>query len=283
MSNFKREPRYIVFKLKDIKKYIGPDFEAMETLYAFGNHITAGRIADGKLPFNAVVVEQDWPEFEPTWEAIEARMTGKPSPATSLRAEVERLRKVYNRAVMVDHGHYMADGDIHQIEMDNDALRAEVEALAASLDANWVTHQRVAKAEARVAELEAAIGAPPHVDPAYFASLIQPPATRRLIIPKLVAWLESPGESFRTLLPFLDMDYQTAYEEGWMDFTNAVFERVERTEEHIRARIAALEAALDRYGMHLPSCEMLPDDPDRDDPHCTCGLNKALRGEANHD
>lgn len=46
-----------------------------------------------------------------------------------------------------------------------------------------------------------------------------------------------------------------------------------------RARIAALEAALERYGMHLRSCEMLPRDPDRNDPHCTCGLNKALRGE----
>ena len=30
---------------------------------------------DGKPPFNAVVVEQDWPEFEMVWDAIEARMT----------------------------------------------------------------------------------------------------------------------------------------------------------------------------------------------------------------
>lgn len=44
-------------------------------------------------------------------------------------------------------------------------------------------------------------------------------------------------------------------------------------------RISELEAALDRYGKHTPECELDPDDPDRDDPHCTCGLCKALLGE----
>lgn len=35
-----------------------------------------GREEVGKAPLECVVVESDWPEYEPTWEAIEARMTG---------------------------------------------------------------------------------------------------------------------------------------------------------------------------------------------------------------
>lgn len=80
MSEFKREPRYVVFKLKDIEKYLTEGEK--DSLMCIGDEIAYGRANDGKQPFNAVVVEQDWPEFEPTWAAIEARMTanavGKP-------------------------------------------------------------------------------------------------------------------------------------------------------------------------------------------------------------
>ena len=72
-EQFKREPRYVVFKIKDIHAYLSAaQIDALQTV---GETIAAGRAIEGKPPFNAVVVEQDWPEFEPTWEAIEARMT----------------------------------------------------------------------------------------------------------------------------------------------------------------------------------------------------------------
>lgn len=72
-EQFKREWRYVVFKIKDIHAYLSDaQIEAIKTA---GETIAAGRSIAGKLPFNAVVVEQDWPEFEPTWNAIEARMT----------------------------------------------------------------------------------------------------------------------------------------------------------------------------------------------------------------
>jgi hypothetical protein len=72
MSEFKREPRYIVFKIKDILGVLTGDEQ--RELQRLGNKIAKGRARAGKAPFNAVVVEQDWPEFEPTWEAIETRM-----------------------------------------------------------------------------------------------------------------------------------------------------------------------------------------------------------------
>jgi len=75
MSEFKREPRYIVFKIKDLERYQ----INTERLHDIGNIIACGRKEDGKPPFNAVVVEQDWPEFDVVWDLIEERMK-KESP-----------------------------------------------------------------------------------------------------------------------------------------------------------------------------------------------------------
>ena len=75
VSEFKREPRYVVFKIKDIERYVTSEDKLL--INEVGAAIAVGRNSDGKPPFNAVVVEQDWPEFEMVWAAIEARMTTK--------------------------------------------------------------------------------------------------------------------------------------------------------------------------------------------------------------
>lgn len=72
-EQFKREWRYVVFKIKDIYAYLSD--AQIDALQTAGETIAAGRAIAGKPQFSAVVVEQDWPEFEPTWDAIEARMT----------------------------------------------------------------------------------------------------------------------------------------------------------------------------------------------------------------
>ena len=75
MSNqFKREPRYVVFKIKDIHAYLPPHL--VEAVKYAGETIAVGRACEGKPPFNAVVIEQDWPEFEMVWAAIEKRVSG---------------------------------------------------------------------------------------------------------------------------------------------------------------------------------------------------------------
>jgi hypothetical protein len=71
MSGFTREQRYVVLKVKDIRAYLSDD--QIGALQKAGEAIEAGREIDGKAPFRAVVVEQDWPEFVDTWAAIEAR------------------------------------------------------------------------------------------------------------------------------------------------------------------------------------------------------------------
>lgn len=95
VSEFKREPRYVVFKLKDIKKYLHPMDQ--QILMELGNRIAKGRREDVKPPFNAVVVEQDWPEFDLVWSMIEARMAGMQQvlllpPIADRFRELERQR-----------------------------------------------------------------------------------------------------------------------------------------------------------------------------------------------
>ena len=78
-TEFQREERYLVFKLSDVAEH-----------FTFGERLQLARLAEvqrvgrkeaGKAPLDCVVVEADWPEYEPTWKAIEARMTGaQPAP-----------------------------------------------------------------------------------------------------------------------------------------------------------------------------------------------------------
>ncbi len=70
----KREYRYIIIKVKDAKEYLSEsDGEQLDRIL---NRIDKGRARDGKLPLDCVVVEHDWPEYEPTWAAIAARVDG---------------------------------------------------------------------------------------------------------------------------------------------------------------------------------------------------------------
>lgn len=69
---FTREDRYLVLKRSDIEAglYEG---EAL-FLDRLARLVESSRINHGKPPLKCVVVESDWPEYEPTWEAIQKRM-----------------------------------------------------------------------------------------------------------------------------------------------------------------------------------------------------------------
>ena len=79
-KQFKREQRYFVVKVKDAKEYL--DAHQLEKLAEIADTISEGREKDGIPAVECVVVESDWPEYEPTWKAIEARVTGaQPAPS----------------------------------------------------------------------------------------------------------------------------------------------------------------------------------------------------------
>ena len=73
-KQFKREQRYFVVKVKDAKEYL--DAHQLEKLAEIADTISEGREKDGIPAVDCVVVESDWPEYELTWKAIEARVTG---------------------------------------------------------------------------------------------------------------------------------------------------------------------------------------------------------------
>ena len=86
-TEFKREERYIVFKASDIERYLtAADRSYLEIMK---NEIDAGRDCANRPPFKGLIVESDWPEYEPTWRAIEARVTGaQAQPAPSVPMDV---------------------------------------------------------------------------------------------------------------------------------------------------------------------------------------------------
>ena len=66
MSEFKREERYIVVKLKHL---------AGLQVAPLRNFLRENRVPT----LDCVVVESDWPEYEKVWQSIERRMTGQPA------------------------------------------------------------------------------------------------------------------------------------------------------------------------------------------------------------
>ena len=79
-NEFTREERYIVFKISDVVEHLTTT-EALHLarLYEIQR---VGRKEAGKSELECIVVEKDWPEYEPTWQAIEARVTGaQPAPS----------------------------------------------------------------------------------------------------------------------------------------------------------------------------------------------------------
>jgi hypothetical protein len=74
------EDRYMVFKLSDVVEH----FTKTEALHLARLYEIqrVGREAAGKAELRCLVVENDWPEYEPTWRAIEARATGAEQPTS---------------------------------------------------------------------------------------------------------------------------------------------------------------------------------------------------------
>lgn len=75
-DNFVREPRYSVMKSKDMKNALSE--KEIEQLNMLNRKVDEWRIQNGKASLKCVVVEEDWPEYEPVWKMIEDR-TNTPS------------------------------------------------------------------------------------------------------------------------------------------------------------------------------------------------------------
>lgn len=72
---FNRESNYLVLKNRDVN-FVLTELER-EILFKLVGKIKDHRELLGKPALKCVVVESDWPEYEPTWKAIEDRVTAK--------------------------------------------------------------------------------------------------------------------------------------------------------------------------------------------------------------
>lgn len=75
---FERKENYLVLKGSDIDKALSDI--GKDNLMSLALKVEDWRGKNGKAQLQCVVVEHDWPEYEPVWNMIESRITGKPAP-----------------------------------------------------------------------------------------------------------------------------------------------------------------------------------------------------------
>jgi hypothetical protein len=68
----KRENKYFVLKRSDIAKYISE--RELGVLSQIADKVHDSRVVEGKEPFECVVVEHDWPEYEKVWAMLTYRV-----------------------------------------------------------------------------------------------------------------------------------------------------------------------------------------------------------------
>lgn len=68
----KLELRYLVLKIKDVEKYLTKTEKAM--LYILCQKIQSARLDDNKSILEGIVIQKDWPEYEPTLELLSKRV-----------------------------------------------------------------------------------------------------------------------------------------------------------------------------------------------------------------
>lgn len=67
-----REYRYHVIKKKDADRFLTK--AERKILYTLMSKVEEARQAEGRDMLDCLVVEHDWPEFNPTWKAIQERV-----------------------------------------------------------------------------------------------------------------------------------------------------------------------------------------------------------------
>lgn len=90
-TELKREIRYITIKVSDANQLNRSEQKSLSHICNTINEIRAKR---GKDELNCVCVESDWPEYEPVWAMIEARMSKNEPNSQSLNSAIELANKL---------------------------------------------------------------------------------------------------------------------------------------------------------------------------------------------
>ena len=111
MSEFKREDRYIVIKIKDLKDVPRKFRDELIDKIEHANHYMPER--------EYVCIESDWPEYEVVWQMIEDRINGN---TRTLPAEVEQALAALDN--LYDKAYRKLETNIDDIQQAGEALAA---------------------------------------------------------------------------------------------------------------------------------------------------------------
>ena len=117
MSEFQREERYIVVKLKHL---------AGLQQAPLRNFLRENRVPQ----IECVVVEHDWPEYHLVWAMLEHRMAGKPVPDFNLWRRADELQQ---RLTAADELNVTTKAELAWQESDNAELRKREDVLEVAL------------------------------------------------------------------------------------------------------------------------------------------------------
>lgn len=96
---FQREERYTVLKISDVHEALDPD--ECSALIDLESKVAVYREVAGKKPLVCAVVESDWPEYEPTWEAIKRRVESSSFDPAGSTDTVTMPRHVFDMMVKI--------------------------------------------------------------------------------------------------------------------------------------------------------------------------------------
>lgn len=89
MQDFKREfDRYIVIKWEDVGCLTADE---QQQLIDFSRRVTSANFSRTGRPWECLVLESHWPEYERAWGMIESRVTGKPTRPNCIGKDGDQL------------------------------------------------------------------------------------------------------------------------------------------------------------------------------------------------
>ncbi|MCS3839433.1 hypothetical protein HNR03_004044 [Pseudomonas sp. JAI111] len=97
MSEFNREDRYIVIKHSDMEK---APADLRKSFSVQCRKLYEAMLTNGAPARSFVVVEADWPEYEPVWQMIERRVSGQPLVTAAELEAVLHWRGKHAQAIL---------------------------------------------------------------------------------------------------------------------------------------------------------------------------------------
>lgn len=150
---FQREDRYIVIKRSDLAKRHPKDREMLQhALWAIG-----------RSPREYLVIESDWPEYEPAWQMIERRVSGvagwQPEVVAVINEEGEHFKEtVVEHRPGIDRlpvGTELVDrAHVTRLQAERDGLQMSLNTADQTIDD---LNSAIARRTKRVRELEAQV------------------------------------------------------------------------------------------------------------------------------